>query len=91
MTMKKGTVQCPVCGRYTTASAISAYESKTNGRIKSLENELRASEDKCKNLGKWNDEKNKQVEELKRENTRLLDEIHFIKSRGLWERIVNKF
>ena len=40
---------------------------------------------------KWNEEKNKQIEELKQENTRLLDEIHFIKSRGLWERIVNRF
>ena len=91
MTVKKGTVQCPVCGRYTTAKAISAYEAKTNSRIKSLENKLHSSEDMCKNLGKWNEEKNKQIEELKQENTRLLDEIHFIKSRGLWERIINRF
>ena len=89
--------KCPVCGRFTGEKTVEAFKAEYNNKITALSVALESERKRVENQAKWLDEKNKKYDALTRkydllgaELTKARKEIERMKSRGLWERILNR-
>ena len=82
--------KCPVCGRFTSEKSIAAYEERVKHELNMFAAALNREQERSKNLGKWLDERHKAYEAIKKELDSALEEIHYLRSRSLWDRILNR-
>ena len=90
MANKTNQAKCPVCGRFTSEKSIISYEASVKQEIKALSVALKEEQDRSANLGKWLNDKQDKIEDLKYKLNDALGEIHYLRSRNLWQRIRNK-
>lgn len=68
--------KCPVCGRFTSEKSIAAYEESVKHELNMFAAALNREQERNNNL--------------KKERDAALEEIHYLRSRSLWDRIINR-